>query len=69
MSEKLDDFKSELRDIIKTINDVRSENKQLKEQNLKLTNEISEANKKINFIEQKIFENHIEIVGCSGIRK
>jgi len=31
MSEKFDDFKSQLSDIIKSINDVRSENKQLKE--------------------------------------
>jgi len=28
-----------------------------------LINEMSVAIKKINFIEQKIFENHIEIVG------
>jgi len=63
LSEKFDDFKSQLSDIIKSINDVRLENKQLKEQNQKLINEMSVVNKKINFVEQKIFENHIEIVG------
>ena len=38
MSGKFDDFNTQLRDIFKSINDVRDENKQLKEQNLKLTN-------------------------------
>lgn len=55
MNGKFEDFKTQLSDIIKLINNVRSENKQLKEQNLKLTNEMSVANKKMNFIEQRIF--------------
>jgi len=65
MSGQFDDFNTQLCDIIKSINVFRDENKQLKEQYLKLTNELSVVNKKINFIEQKFFENHIEVVGIS----
>jgi len=53
MSGKFEDFKTQLSDIIKSIYDVRSENKQLKEQNLKLANEMSVANKKNLFYRTK----------------
>jgi len=56
MSGQFDDFNTQLHDTIKSINAVRDENKQLKEQNLKLTNELSVVNKKINFIELTFFE-------------
>lgn len=63
MSGQFDNFNLKLQDIIKIVNDVSKENKEIKEENQKLKNEMSICNKKINYIEQKLLENHIEIIG------
>jgi regulator of replication initiation timing len=63
MSKQFDDFSTQLRDIVKSVNAISEENKVLKEQNIKLKNELTVVNKKINTIEQKLIGNHIEIIG------
>jgi len=63
MSKQFDDFSTQLRDIIKSVNAISEENKVLKEQNIKLKNELTVVNKRINTIEQKLIGNHIEIIG------
>ncbi|XP_025423462.1 uncharacterized protein LOC112692862 [Sipha flava] len=63
MSGQFDNFNLKLQDIIKVVNDVSKENKQLKEENQKLKIEMRDCNKKINYIEQKLVQNHIEIIG------
>lgn len=63
MSKQFDDFSTLLRDIIKSVKVISDENKVLKQQNIKLKNELTVVNKRINIIEQNLIGNHVEIIG------
>lgn len=67
MSEKFDGFGKQLQDLISTINLIKEENSTLKEENRKIKNEFASLEKRLNVIEQKSFENIIEMVGIPEI--
>jgi len=52
-----------LKDIISNIKELQTENKTLKVHNQKLTKDMSNLSKQVNFLEQKLIENNVEIIG------
>jgi len=62
MSEQFDSFKNQIKEIFCSLKQIQLENKSIKDQNIKLTEELLHLNKKINTLEQKSIENNIELV-------
>jgi len=66
MSNKFDDFSNQIQDLATFNNNFKRFkilNKKIKEQNLKLENELHLVNKRINILEQEQLVNHVEIIG------
>lgn len=63
MSDKFDSFGTQLQELLSLVKEMREENRVLKEQNIKLNNEIILLVNRVNTLEQKAFDNFIEIVG------
>lgn len=64
MSEQFDNFNSNLKEIMSSIKVLQGENKMFKEQNIKLSEEVSFLSKRINHLEQKSLNNNVEILGA-----
>lgn len=62
-SDQFDIFKNQVKDIFFSLKQIQSENKLIKDQNIKLTEEVLQLNKRINSLEQRSIENNIELVG------
>jgi len=56
-------FKNQIKDIFCSLKQIQSENKLIRDQNIKLSEEVLNHNKKINSLEQRSIENNIELVG------
>lgn len=63
MSKHFDTFKVQMKDILSALSNLQTACKIIKEQNIKLTEDLKLLNKRLNFLEQKTLENNIEIVG------
>lgn len=68
MSSQFYDFNYQLKQLFATINDLKSENKRISENNLQLKKEAVTLSGRINILEQKALDCHIEIVGVSEIK-
>jgi septal ring factor EnvC (AmiA/AmiB activator) len=63
MSKQFDSFKVQMKDFLSALSNLQTESKSIKQQNIKLTEDVSLLNKRLNILEQKMLENNIEIVG------
>lgn len=68
MSDKFDSFSTQLQEILSEVREMREENRVLKEQNSKFNNEITFLVNRVNILEQKAFDNFIEIMGVPEIK-
>jgi len=53
---------------VSTINELKDENKQIKEKNVVLKKEILNLSQRVNIIEQKSLECHVELIGVPEIQ-
>jgi len=67
MSNQFDNFGQQLKEISMSINELRDENKNMKQENVILKNQISSLSQRLNILEHKSLECHIEIVGVPEI--
>jgi len=63
MKNEFDSFKNQIKDIFCSLKQIQSENKLIRDQKIKLSEEVLHHNKKINSLEQRSIENNIELVG------
>lgn len=68
MSDKFDSFSTQSQEILSEVREMREENRVLKEQNSKFNNELTFLVDRVNILEQKAFDNFIEITGVSEIK-
>jgi len=61
--DKFDNFGSQLQELLTSVKEMRDENRVLKEQNIMFKNEIILLVNRVNTLEQKAYDNFIEIVG------
>jgi hypothetical protein len=67
MSSQFDDFNHQLKELISAVNDLKNENKRIKEENSILKSEMINLSRRVNKFEQKALECHMEIVGVPEI--
>lgn len=67
MSDKFDSFGEHLQELVKSIKDMREENKILKVQNNNLCHDLNVLSNKLNILEQKSLDNFVEIVNVPEI--
>lgn len=63
MSSQFDSFGKQLKEIILSITELKNENKRITEENLKIKKELNTISNRVNILEQKALECHIEIFG------
>jgi len=68
LSDKFDDFGKQLQELLYTVKEMREENRILKEQNFRLNNDVISLVNRVNTLEQKAFDNFIEIIGVPEIK-
>jgi len=68
LSDKFDDFGKQLQELLHSFKEMREENRILKEQNGKLNNDFISLAIRVNTLEQKAFDNFIEIIGVPKIK-
>jgi len=67
MSSQFDDFSLKLKQLISTVNDLKNENIRIVEENASLKKEMVALSGRLNKLEQKSLECHMEIVGVPEI--
>jgi len=65
--DKFDSFGEQLQELLKSMKDMREENRMLKVQNNNLRNDLNVLSNKLNILEQKSLDNFIEIVNVPEI--
>jgi len=68
LSDKFDDFGKQLQELLLTVKEMREENRILKKQNVRLNNDVISLVNRVNTLEQKAFDNFIEIIGVPEIK-
>lgn len=68
MSDRFDSFGKQIQEVLSTIKEMRKENLLLKKQNFKLNYEITLLGNRVNTLEQKAFENFVDILGVPEIK-
>lgn len=63
MSGQFESFKNQMKDILSTLGELQTENKIIREQNVKNKEELILLNKRINILEQKSLKCNVEIIG------
>lgn len=67
MSSQFDSFNHQLKELISAVNYLKNENKRITEENSILKNEMKTLSRRVNNLEQKALECHMEIVGVPEI--
>jgi regulator of replication initiation timing len=68
MSDKFDSFGEQLQELLKSMKDMREENRILKVRNNNLHNDLNILSNKLNILEQKSLDKFVEIVNVPEIK-
>lgn len=68
MNMQFDNFGQQLKTLVSTINELKDDNKHIKEENIVLKKEILKLSQRVNILEQKSLECPVELIGVPEIQ-